>query len=97
MTDYTPPTPEEIKGYIDACDVEKLMALWEDAEEAVLTKAEEIDTLKEDFEDYERLYKTQLKTLAREQSRLKLNAKKLDSARFAAGRRQRIADSLARR
>jgi precorrin-4 methylase len=50
----------------------------------------------EEFEDYEKRYKTALKTLTRELSRMKFNAKKLYEAKFAAGRRQRIMDGLAR-
>jgi len=97
MPDFTMPDKNILSGLIDAGDVEACLALWELAEEAVLEKAEDIDSLKETFEDYEKQYKTSLKTLTREQSKLKLDAKKLNNAKFTAQRRQKIMDDLARR
>jgi len=89
------PDKNTISGLIDAGDVEACLALWELAEEAALAKTAEIDKFKEAFEELERQFKKDLRAQVRELAAMKFNVKKLDSARFAAGRRQKIADGLA--
>jgi len=97
MPDFTMPDKNILSGLIDSGDVESCLALWELAEEAALAKTAEIDQFKEAFEELERQFKKDLRAHVRELATMKFNVKKLDSARFAAGRRQKIADGLAGR
>lgn len=96
MSDFVMPTKPELSGLIDAGDTEQVMALWERAEEAVLAKAAEIDEFQEVFDELERQFKKDLRARKRELATFRFNAKKLDSARFAADRRRKTMDNLAR-
>jgi polyhydroxyalkanoate synthesis regulator phasin len=84
---FTMPSDTELDGLIAAGDVDKLLSLYELAEEERDKKADELDSLNITFNKVELAHKEGVVILRGELRDLRRQASRLENAKFAAYRR----------